>query len=161
MTDPNLGHMLIRDNSLTFGESLSKVARHELAALCLRAIGDELNRKPIPNKSRGRGRPPSPISVLALRMEVHPDSVRRWMDLREIQASDYNSEKLARFALTYNREETVKILRHDLERHREAIEGWVRRMDPVVENFPNGDKGQTQNIVASPCVENTEVEEAF
>ena len=145
MTDPNLGHTPIRDNSLTFGESLSKVARHELAALCLRAIGDELSRKPIPNKSRGRGRPPSPIGVLALRMEVHPDSVRRWMDLREIQASDYNSEKLATMAVKFSPEEVARILQEDLDRYRETMAGWLKRVAP--------------NKTVSPCVENTAVEE--
>ncbi|GAF85648.1 unnamed protein product, partial [marine sediment metagenome] len=87
MIEPNYGHMPLRDYSeLGFGESLSKIARHELATLCLKGIQDELDREPILNKPMGRGRPPSPVGVLAQRMEVHPDSVRRWMDLREIQA---------------------------------------------------------------------------
>ena len=93
----------LRDYSeLGFGESLSKISRHELATLCLKGIQDELDHKPIPNKSRGRGRPPSPVGVLAQRMKVHPDSVRRWMDLGEIQASDYNATRLAEMAFKYS-----------------------------------------------------------
>lgn len=145
MTAPNLARAPICDNSLTFGESLSKIARHELAALCLRALGDELSRKPIPNKSRGRGRPPSLIGVLALRMEVHPDSVRRWMDLREIQASDYNSEKLAVMAVKFSPGGVARILQEDLDRYRETMAGWLKRVAP--------------NNTVSPYAENTEDEE--
>ncbi len=146
MIDSNNDYMPIRDYSLSLGESLTKFGRHKLCLLCLEAIGDELNRTPIPNKSRGRGRPPSPVGVLAQRMEVHPDSVRRWMDLREIQASDYNSEKLAVMAVKFNPEEVSRILREDLDRYRETMEGWLKRIVP--------------NNTVSPCVENTEIEEA-
>ena len=144
MTDlPRKG--LPQYSELGFGESLSKVARHELAILCLEGIRLELSRKPIPNKSKGRGRPPSPVGVLAQRMEVHPDSVRRWMDLREIQASDYNSEKLAVMAVKFNLEGVTRILQEDLDRYQETMAGWLKRA--------------ASNNTVSPYAENTEVEE--
>ena len=162
LSDSNFDPMGLSEYSLTFGEAISKVGRHKLCRLCLREIEEQARSSESDSpKGRRRGRPQSSATVLAIRVGVSYDTIMRWQNPKAIQSCDANAVKLARLALIYNREETVKILRHDLERHREAIESWVRRMDPVVENFPNGDKGQTQNIVASPCVENTEVEEAF
>ena len=145
LTEPNYGHMPVRDYSLCLGESLTKFGRHKLCLVCLEAIGDELNSTPMSNKLKGRGRPLSPVGVLAQRMEVHPDSVRRWMDLREIQASDHNSEKLAAMAIEFNPEAVARILREELTRYRETMEGWLKRVAP--------------NNTVSPCVENIEVEE--
>ena len=112
-------------SELGFGESLSKIARHELALLCLKAVRDELDHKPIQNKSRGRGRPKSQIGVLALRMGVHPDSVKRWMRLKEVQASDMNTEKLATMAFKYSPEKVVQILKEDIARRQETMDVWL------------------------------------
>ena len=117
-------------SDLGFGESLTKFGRHKLCLLCLEAIRDELSRKPIPNKSRGRGRPLSPASILAMRMKVHPDSIRRWTNLREAQASDGNTEKLAAMAVKFSPEGVTRILREDLDRYRETMEGWLNRVAP-------------------------------
>lgn len=123
------GKGLPQYSELGFGEALSKVARHELAILCLEGIRLELSNRPIRVKSRGRGRPPSPIGILALRMGVHPDSVRRWTALREVQASDYNSEKLAIMAYKYSPEGVARILRKDVGRYRETMEAWLRQAE--------------------------------
>ena len=151
------------DSTLAFGESLSKVARHELAALCLRAIGEELSHKPIPTKSKGRGRPPSPVGVLAQRMEVHPDSVRRWMDLKEVQASDHNSEKLAKMAYRYSPEGVAQILKDDIERYKTTMEDWLKKAEsnygasPYVKNLPN-DRGNSLACVDQPNGESNQDE---
>ena len=125
-----ISHRGLRHYSeLVFGESLSKVCRHEIAMLVLEEIRLELNRKPAPNKSKGRGRPTSPVGILAQRMEVHPDSVRRWTDIREVQASDYNATKLAEMAYKYSPQKLAKILRADINRRREAMDSWLRQAD--------------------------------
>ncbi len=116
-------------SEMRFGESLSKVARHQLALLCLGAIRDELDRKPVRGKSRGRGRPPSPVGILAHRMRVHPDSVKRWTSLKEVQASDRNAEKLAEMAFWYSPEGVAQILREDMERYGAIMEGWLSRAE--------------------------------
>ena len=132
-------------SELGFGESLSKLCRHELCILVLEEIRLELSREPIPNKSRGRGRPKSPIGVLAQRMSVHNDSVRRWANIQEVQASDFNSEKLAIMAFKYSPEKVAKILMEDLDRRRMAMERWLKEAD--------------SKYRASPYAENIDVEE--
>ncbi len=133
-------------SKLTFGESLSKITRPEFTIICLEGIQDELDHKPIPNKSRGRGRPTSPVGILAQRMEVHPDSVRRWTDLREVQASDHNATRLAEMAFKYRPQKLAKILRADIDRRRMAMDIWLKDVDankpvsPYVEN--KNDKNQ-------------------
>lgn len=143
MTDlPRMG--MPQYSELGFGESLSKVARHELAILCLEGIRLELSRKPIPNKSRGRGRPTSPLGVLAKLMDVSPDSVRRWTNLREIQASDFNATRLAEMAYAFDRVGVEKILSGDIARHRETMDKWLKEAEsnygvsPYFKNPLNG-----------------------
>lgn len=116
----------VRDYSeLSFGESLSKVARHQLACLCIKSIRDELGHNPKRGKGKGRGRPHSPMGILAIKMAVHIDSVKRWMDLEEIQASDYNATRLAEMAFKYSPEGVVRILQEDIARRRETMNKWL------------------------------------
>lgn len=139
--------MRVRDMNLElgFGESLSKIGRHELAILVLEGIRLELSREPKHNRSRGKGRPYSPIGILALRMGVHRHSVRRWTDIREVQASDYNAERLAIMAYEFDPPALAKILRADLDRRQMAMDSWLNEI--------RSDYG------LSPCIVNIEVEE--
>ena len=142
-------------SELGFGESLSKVARHQLTLLCLRGIEQEYRNKPIPNKSRGCGRPTSPMGILAKLMGVSPDSVRRWMDLKEVQASDHNSEKLAEMAYRYSPEGVAQILKDDIEQYKTTMEAWLKKAEakysasPHVKNLPN-DRGNALACVDQP-----------
>lgn len=120
------------DLILGLGEVLSKSVRHELCVLCLAAIQRELNKKEEPPR-RGRGRPQSAATVLAARVGVTYDSIKRWTDLSKIQSCDSNATKLAQAAFEYDPEETIKILRVGVERHREAVEGWISQRTPLVE----------------------------
>ncbi|MBA7697393.1 hypothetical protein ES703_106058 [subsurface metagenome] len=125
MPDPNITLMPIRDYSLSLGEVLSKPSRHELCLLCLRGIEKPLNKKE-DNPRRGRGRPQSPATVLAVKIGVSYDTIMRWRNPSAIQACDVNAVKLAEVAYGYDPSETIKILRADVECHRLAIESWVR-----------------------------------
>lgn len=135
------GRGLRHHSELGFGESLSKLARHELAILCLEGLRLELSREPLSNKSRGRGRPTSAIGVLAQRMAVHYDSVRRWTNIQEVQSSDYNAERLAEIAYHYNPKKVERILSEDISRRRETMDKWLREaesnysVNPYVENI--------------------------
>lgn len=116
-------------SALSFGESLSKIARHKIALLCIQAIRDELDHNPMRGKGRGRGRPHSSMGILAIKMAVHIDSVKRWMDLGEIQASDYNATRLAEMAFKYSPEGVVQILQEDIARRRETMDGWLKEAE--------------------------------
>lgn len=141
-------------SELTFGEAISIFCRHKLCLLCLEEIQKNFTSMSESDepKDRGRGRPRSASSILANQVDVTYDTVKRWQDPEAIQACNANAVKLARLAFTYNPEETIKILRQDLERHREAVEVWIsQRTSPAHIDAPD--------IVAGACVENTEIEE--
>ena len=132
MSNPNLVHMPLRDNSLSLGEALSKFGRHKLCVICLESIEKEREKGDNPrSEGRGRGRPQSPAAILAIRIGVSYDTIARWRDPSAIQASDRNSEILARFAYEYNPHETIKILRADVESRRAAIETWISQRNYV------------------------------
>lgn len=132
-------------SELGFGESLSKFARHQLALVCLEAIRDELDQNLLMSKRRGRGRPTSPMGILSIEMNVHIDSVKRWTNLKEIQANDYNAERLAKRAFKYNPQEVVRILQADIARRREIMDKWLKEAE--------------SNYGVSPYVKNTEGKE--
>ena len=132
-------------SELGFGESLSKFARHQLALVCLKAIRDELDQNLLMSKRRGRGRPTSPMGILSIRMNVHIDSVKRWTNLKEIQANDYNAERLAKMVYAFDPAGVAQILQEDIERRRETMDEWLKEAE--------------SNYGVSPYVKNTEVEE--
>ena len=138
MNDPNIGVMGLQVYSLTFGEAISKVARHRLTLLCLTSIEKDLKEYQ-DNWDRGRGRPRSPSTVLALKIGVSYDTVQRWRDPTAIQACDANAVKLAEVAYGYDPSETVKILTQDIESHRVAM----------VVNFPL--KVTSARFIPYPC----------
>ena len=143
VSDPNITLRGLSEYSLTFGEAISKVARHRLCLLCLRGIEKGFQRasKLDAHKGRGRGRPQSPATVLANQINVTYDTVRRWTDLSKIQSCDANAIRLADVAFTLNPDETIEILRQDAVSHRAVIEDWISQRASLVE--PG-----TPNIVA-------------
>lgn len=138
----------VRDYSgLSFGEGLSRIARHELTLLCINCIHKELN--PSDGKKRRRGRPTSPMGTLAIKLGVHTDSVKRWMDISQAQACDFNTTRLAEIAYRYDPEGVVRIIREDLARRKRTIDAWFKEIEanypapPYVENShprPYGDE---------------------
>lgn len=135
MSDPNIGGMGLSEYSLTFGEAISKIGRHNLCLLCLREIEKDLigaSDSDSP-KGRGRGRPRSPATVLGVKIGVSYDTVLRWQDPTAIQACDANAVKLAEVAYGYDPSETVRILTQDIELHRSAVTAWITQRTPQEE----------------------------
>jgi len=93
-------------------------------------------------------------SLLAIKIGVSYDTVKRWQDPNAIQSCDSNAERLAQIAYTYNPEETIEILKEDLELRRAAIETWISQRLSLPETGTN-------NIATGACVENIEREEGY
>ena len=111
------------------GEHASKEARHQLASICLLNTQKEYTDKPLTEKKRKRGRPPTLHTLLATKLNVSPRTVRRWSSGQDaIQSSDANAEKLADLAYTHSPLETTLILRKDAKRYCRTVEAWLRYM---------------------------------
>lgn len=151
MPDPNLSFMGLSEYSLTFGEAISKVGRHNLCLSCLESIEKDLSKKE-DNPRRGRGRPQSPATILSIKIGVSYDTIKRWQDPSAIQACDANALKLAEVAYGYDPAETIIILKADIELHRTAVEAWISQRTPLA-------RTDAPNSTVIPYVENTEAKE--
>lgn len=124
----------VRDYSaLSFGEGLSRIARHEITLLCIKCIHKELSKNPKRGKGRGRGRPHSAMGLLAIRMGVHIDTIKRWADISQPQACDFNTTKLAEIAYKCDPQRLVRIINQDLDRRQKTIEKWFKEVES---NYP-------------------------
>ena len=85
------------------------------------------------------------MGILSIRMNVHIDSVKRWTNLKEIQANDYNAERLAKMAYAFDPAGVAQILQADIARRREIMDKWLLEAE--------------SNYGVSPYVKNTEAEE--
>lgn len=64
--------------------------------------------------------------------------------MKEIQASDFNSEKLAALAVKFSPEGVEKILREELVRRRETMDKWLRQADSKYRASP-------YDVNSKPC----------
>jgi len=152
LSEPNYGVMPLSDKSVTLGTVISINTRHRLCVLCLREIEKNLISTSESDSPKRRGRPQSASTILANRVGVTYDTIRRWADLEKIQSCDVNAEKLARIAHIYNPEETNRILRQDIELRRMVVEDWISQRLTLVETG-------TTKIIAYAYAKNKEIEE--
>ena len=147
LSETNNGGIPLSDNSVTLGTVISINTRHLLCVLCLREIEKNRISTSESDSPKRRGRPQSASTILANRVGVTYDTIRRWADLEKIQSCDVNAEKLARIAHIYNPEETNRILRQDIELRRMVVEDWISQRLTLVETG-------TTKIVAFAYVKN-------
>lgn len=136
-----------RVNLSLIGESLSKTASHQLAALCLKAVKQEIQDKTISKNNRRRGRPPSTERILAQRRSVSKKTVDRWLNPEDIQANDHQANQLAKFAYEHYPNRTSAILYEDAFDYVRAVDHWLTNMNNIygINPCPIFQKADSQN----------------
>lgn len=102
-------------------EYISRPARMRLVVLCIGAIEkqQEANQEP-----KQGGRPLAATTILARELGVSARSIRRWLNAG-VQSCDINATLILKVSIGHDEEGTIKILRQDLEKHRQELDNFL------------------------------------
>ncbi len=112
---------------MSFSEHLGRETRYKLFCLVYNTVKESTDQERALKKKKGekagKGRP-AYVSKTAELLDVSRETASAWKR-QKYQAMNVNAERVVEVAWNFDREETEKILREDLESHREKLETFL------------------------------------
>jgi hypothetical protein len=99
---------LENDNRDVLAEYVSRESRIKLVRILLETLGSK--------------------RALARRINISSRAVRKWNGESTGHPSNVHLRKILALALSLNREETIKILKRDLQKHQKSVRQFIRAL---------------------------------